>query len=259
MTTPTGTGTPDVPGHASTTTTTAGEGSGTVKQGIGTASDEAGRVVDVAKDQAQEVTSEFGTQARDLIGELKAQIRDKSVSQSDRLADNLWRLGDDLDGMTHSATSSGLTVDLTGMLASRVRDVSTFLGDHEPEELIDEIRQFARRRPGVFLLSAAVAGVAAGRLTRGAASSSGSRSSTGSTGRHRVSPDTSILPASATSPLQGTTPDDAVVGGTGVTAESFGNEAAGTASGRPGHAGSSKRTSGVLGRDEPLLREEGRP
>ena len=108
--------------------------------------EEAGRVAEVAKGQAQQVASEIGTQARDLVGELKTQVRDQSVTQRDRLVDNLRRFGDDLDGMRQSSSSSGLAADLTGMLASKAREVSTFLSDHEPGDLIEEVRQFARQR-----------------------------------------------------------------------------------------------------------------
>ena len=37
----------------------------------------------------------------------------------------------------------------------------------EPGYLVDQVRAYARRRPGMFLLGAAVAGVVAGRLTTG--------------------------------------------------------------------------------------------
>ena len=132
------------------------------------------------------MASEIGTQARDLVGELKTQVHDQSVTQRDRLVDNLRRFGDDLDGMRQSSSSSGLATNLTGMLASKAREVSTFLSDHEPGDLIEEVRQFARQRPGTFLLGAAVAGVIAGRLTRGAAASNDSTSAAGSSGRHRL-------------------------------------------------------------------------
>ena len=136
---------------STSTPQSAGGDGGTVQQAAGTASEEAGRVAEVAKGQAQQVASEIGTQARDLVGELKTQVHDQSVTQRDRLVDNLRRFGDDLDGMRQSSSSSGLATDLTGMLASKAREVSTFLSDHEPGDLIEEVRQFARQRPGTFL------------------------------------------------------------------------------------------------------------
>jgi hypothetical protein len=64
--------------------------------------------------------------------------------------------------------------------------VETFAGklqNREPAELLEEIRSFARRKPGMFLLGAAAAGVLAGRLTSGVkAAHSDSGSSGGSAG-----------------------------------------------------------------------------
>ncbi|HEX2362412.1 MAG TPA: hypothetical protein VHI11_10100 [Jiangellaceae bacterium] len=213
----TGPGAPNVPGRdegaraadasdspSTSTPPSAGGDGGTVQQAASTASDEAGRVAEVAKGKAQQVASEIGTQARDLVGEFKTQVRDQSVTQRDRLVDNLRQFGDDLDGMTQSSSSSGLATNLTGMLASKAREVSTFLGDHEPSDLMEEVRRFARQRPGTFLLGAAVAGVIAGRLTRAAAAGSDSSSPAGSSGRHRLDPDSSTLSTSDISSRHGT-------------------------------------------------------
>ena len=43
-----------------------------------------------------------------------------------------------------------------------------WLDNHEPSDLLDEVKRFARRRPATFLALAAAAGVVAGRVTRGA-------------------------------------------------------------------------------------------
>jgi hypothetical protein len=170
MTTPSGPGAPEAPRHESTQG--GSKSTGKVKQAASTASDEASRVTDVAKDQAQEVTTEVKTQARDLVGESKTQVRDQSVSQRDRLAQTFRQFGDDLDEMNRSTTSSGLASDIAGQAASKAQEFSTFLTEREPGDLIEQIREFARRRPGTFLAGAAIAGVVAGRLTRGAVASS---------------------------------------------------------------------------------------
>jgi hypothetical protein len=215
MTISTGSGAGDVPGRdegvraadlsdspSVSTPRSAGGDGGTVQQAAGAAAEEAGRVAGVAKGQAQQVASEIGTQARDLVGVLKTQVRDQSVIQRDRLVDNVRRFGDDLDGMRRSSSSSGVAADLTGMLAGRAREVSAFLSDHEPGDLIGEVRRFARQRPGTFLLGAAVAGVIAGRLTRGAAAGNDLTSAAGSSGRHRLGPDNSTLSTSEISSRQ---------------------------------------------------------
>jgi hypothetical protein len=58
--------------------------------------------------------------------------------------------------------------DLAEQAAGRVDDAAGWLERHEPGEVLDSVRGLARRRPGAFLAGAALLGVLAGRLTRGA-------------------------------------------------------------------------------------------
>jgi hypothetical protein len=76
--------------------------------------------------------------------------------------------------MSQSSEQSGIAGDLVREVASRTRKVASWLDSREPGDLLDEVRGFARRKPGVFLAGAAVAGVLAGRLTRGVAQAGGS-------------------------------------------------------------------------------------
>jgi hypothetical protein len=70
----------------------------------------------------------------------------------------------------------GVATDLAREASDRIKQFAAKLDDREPGELLDEVRRFARQRPGTFLGIAALAGVVAGRLTRGVkdASSGGS-------------------------------------------------------------------------------------
>jgi hypothetical protein len=203
----------------------------------------------VAREQAQEVVAEVKTQARDLAGELKAQVHDQSVSQRDRLAQTLRQFGDDLDEMNRSTTSSGLASDLAGQAASKARELSTFLKDHEPGDLIEEIRAFARRRPGTFLVGAAIAGVIAGRLTRGAVVSGSAGTSGGPSGSYQAS-----QPKMATLPPP-TAPEDPTVGRAAETQWNVGNGPTDPSDSAVSQVGSS----GQLPPDEPLISGQGRP
>jgi hypothetical protein len=58
--------------------------------------------------------------------------------------------------------------DLAYEASRRVGGMSHWLDNHEPADLLDEVKRFARRRPVAFLALAAAAGVVAGRVTRGA-------------------------------------------------------------------------------------------
>jgi hypothetical protein len=58
--------------------------------------------------------------------------------------------------------------DLAQEAARRGGEIAHWLDTHEPADVLDEVKRFARRRPVAFLALAAAAGVVAGRVTRGA-------------------------------------------------------------------------------------------
>jgi hypothetical protein len=64
-------------------------------------------------------------------------------------------------------TPSGPAADLVRQAGDKVDEIAGWLQNREPGDLVNEVRAFARRKPGVFLLGAALAGVVAGRLTTG--------------------------------------------------------------------------------------------
>ena len=70
--------------------------------------------------------------------------------------------------MASRSDESGPMSDLAQEASRRVGEISHWLDSHEPTDLVDEVKRFARRRPVAFLAIAAAAGVVAGRVTRGA-------------------------------------------------------------------------------------------
>ena len=144
------------------------------QQAASTAAEEGRHVAGTATEEARKVASEAGQHARDLVGEavtqVNQQVGEQSRSQRDRLVDTLKSLSDDLEQMASPGQSpdSGLAVDMAREVAGRARDLSSRLQGREPTELLDDVRRFARQRPGMFLLGAVAAGVVTGRLLRGA-------------------------------------------------------------------------------------------
>jgi hypothetical protein len=138
------------------------------QQAASTAKDEAQNVAGVAKEQAQNIAGEAQQQAADLIGEARRQLEDQSRSQLDRLVGSLQELADDLERMARGdGAGSGMARTIVTEVSDRARSISSQVQGREPAEVLDQVRGFARRKPGTFLLGAAVAGVLAGRLTTG--------------------------------------------------------------------------------------------
>lgn len=137
-----------------------------------TAAAEGQHVAGVAKDEALGVAAEAAGQARglasDAITQVTGQLDEQSRTQRDRLVGTLHTLSEDLDQMASSSQAPGLAADLTREVAERARTIGSHLDGREPAELLDDVRSFARRRPGTFLLGALALGVVAGRVVRGA-------------------------------------------------------------------------------------------
>jgi hypothetical protein len=123
-----------------------------------------------AKDQAENVAEDVRHQARQLAGETGQQLNEQARAQRDRAVSGLRSLGDELDSMSSSTERSGLGAQVAREGSSWTHQVADFLEHREPGQLVDELRQLARRRPAAFLVGAVAAGVVVGRLTRGAMS-----------------------------------------------------------------------------------------
>jgi len=135
-----------------------------------TAADETKHVAGVAQGEAAKVASEAKQQVSSLASEATTQVTqqlsDQTTQQRDKLVGTLGTLGDDLDQMAERS-DGGLAADVAREVAGHARSLTSYLDGREPGELLEDVRDFARRRPGVFLLGALAAGVVAGRVARG--------------------------------------------------------------------------------------------
>lgn len=136
-----------------------------------TAAQSGSEVAGTVGDQARRVTAETTQQARDLVEEGKNQLTDQARDGQRKAAESLHTLSDQLQEMSQTSEGTGLAPELVQQAAERTRTVASWLDQHEPGDLLTEVRTFARRKPGVFLAGAALAGILAGRLTRGVVAS----------------------------------------------------------------------------------------
>jgi len=140
-----------------------------------TAKDAGQRVASQAKESATEVAHEAQDQLRGLWDQTRGEVSGQAAQQQSRLADGMRTFSDDLHTMARSA-DGGIAAEVVRRVAEQTGRMGDWLADRGPDEVLDEVRAFARRRPGTFLLVAAGAGVLVGRLSRALkdASSSGS-------------------------------------------------------------------------------------
>ncbi|WP_320066619.1 hypothetical protein [Micromonospora sp. RTGN7] len=125
-----------------------------------------GAVAQTAKEQGREVIGEAKRQARDLYGEARHQLVGQTGEQQRRAAGGLRSLADEMRSMAQNSGQAGPVTELTHQAAERVNGVAGWLEERQPGDIVAEVKDYARRNPGTFLVGAAVLGVLAGRLTK---------------------------------------------------------------------------------------------
>jgi hypothetical protein len=130
-----------------------------------TAVDHGGQVTQTAREQGGRVVSETTQQLRQLTDQARSQLAEQAGSQQQRAADGLRRMSDDLSAMSDSSTT-GTAQQLVRGASEQFARVAEWLADRDTDGLLDDVRGFARRHPGTFLLAAGAVGVVAGRATR---------------------------------------------------------------------------------------------
>jgi hypothetical protein len=168
--------------------------SGTMDAIGSAASDTAG----TAKEQTREVAAEVKAQARSLASDAKRRVGAEVRGQNDRLAGGLRQVADELDEMVEGRDDSPAR-SVVSQVAKGGRRAADYLAEHGPDGVLQELQDFARRRPGTFLLVAAAAGFAAGRLGKGVLSASSAEkpdTASGVSGPARSAPMAYTPPAS---------------------------------------------------------------
>lgn len=141
-------------------------------------------VASSAKDSGRQVVREVSDQARNVTGDVRQRLAQEADTQNERLAGGLRRMADQLGEMAADRPDSPARM-VVQRISDGGRQLADYLEQHGPDGMLREVQEYARRRPGVFLLGAAVAGFAVGRLGKGlfgATTQSGGTGMPGGTG-----------------------------------------------------------------------------
>jgi vacuolar-type H+-ATPase subunit H len=128
---------------------------------------DAGAVVDEARHQAGEVVVEARDRAGELVVDARDRLHEQADAQAGRLAESMRGFSTDLESMAdHSEHPDTGVAEIARELAGGVERVAGRLDDRGIDGALDDVRHYARRYPGRFLLGAAAAGFVVGRLLR---------------------------------------------------------------------------------------------
>jgi hypothetical protein len=126
-----------------------------------------GDTVAVAKDELAQLAHEARGHAYNLWSQTSDQLREHALAGTHQLADVLQSLSGELGHMAAKSEQNGPVTAFARQASARGGAFSHWLSNADVDDLLLEVRRFARRRPFAFLAGAATAGVLAGRLSRG--------------------------------------------------------------------------------------------
>ena len=134
------------------------------------AGDAKSKAVDVqesAKAEVRSVAKDAKDQAADVLGTTRSQLRDQATEQTKNLSATMRDIGDQLGGMAdNSEDPEAQVAQLAKSAADTLGARAQRLEDGGLDELVDDVKRFARNRPGAFLLGSIAAGFAVGRLAK---------------------------------------------------------------------------------------------
>jgi hypothetical protein len=132
------------------------------------AKEAAGQVGSTVREQASQVTRETAAQARHVVSDVRERVAAEAEEQAQRVSRQLGRIADELGQMAGDAPSDSMSAGAIQSAADTSRQAARFLDERGAQGLLDSARDYARRKPGTFLLGAAVAGFLAGRVAKSA-------------------------------------------------------------------------------------------
>jgi hypothetical protein len=176
-----------------------------------------GDTVAVAKDELAQLAQEARGHASNLWSQTSDQLREHALAGTRQLGDLLHSLSGELGHMASKSEQNGPVTAFARQASARGGSFSHWLSNADVDDLLLEVRRFARRRPFAFLVGAATAGVLAGRLSRGLMAGSETTQAVGSSdagARHAMTGGQGVgtLPAGGTPSFVGTTPVAPVAG-----------------------------------------------
>jgi uncharacterized protein YjbJ (UPF0337 family) len=142
---------------------------GAAQEVKGTAMEQASNVKDEAVGAAQQVKGEAVDHARQLLGEARSHVGSQAEDTTKQLAERLRAAADELQQLArNSEQPDGPVTQLVRQLGGQASTFAGRLDQGGYRGLTSDVGGYARRKPGTFLIAAAAAGFALGRVIRNA-------------------------------------------------------------------------------------------
>jgi hypothetical protein len=133
------------------------------------------QVTEQAKQQSQQLAQQARQQASDLANRGTEQAKDQLANQKHEASQRMVPVQTALRETAQQLREQGQgsVGNYAERAADQVERFSTYLRETDVDEIMDEVRDFARRRPGLFLGGAAAAGFLATRFLKSSSEQQG--------------------------------------------------------------------------------------
>jgi hypothetical protein len=114
------------------------------------------------------VTKQASDQAREFVEQAQSRFQEQAASQAQKAAGGLRDVSQQVRALSEGkAENAGFAADGARQIADKIGELAGRVDERGFDGTVEDLRQLARRRPGLFLLSAAATGFVVGRLGRG--------------------------------------------------------------------------------------------
>ncbi|MGW4113907.1 hypothetical protein ACWEFJ_23810 [Actinosynnema sp. NPDC004786] len=143
-----------------------------------------------AREQVGQVAHEARGQAKHVVGDMRERVATEAEEQARRVSRQIDRIADELGSMADNSGPDSLTAGTLRQVSDAGRQAARYLDERGARGLLDSAQDFARRKPGTFLIGAAVAGFLVARAAKsmGSGQPGGSRPQHGYTDRTPTTP-----------------------------------------------------------------------
>jgi len=133
----------------------------------------AGEVGATAREQVGQVAQEAKGQAKHVVHNVRERVAGEAEQQAQRVSKQINRIADELHSMAENSGSESMTAPALRQVAESGRQAARFLDERGAQGLLTSAQDYARRKPGTFLIGAAVAGFLVARVAKSVSGSNG--------------------------------------------------------------------------------------
>lgn len=126
----------------------------------------AGEVRATAREQVGQVAQEATDQAKHVVHDMRERVASEAEEQARKVSRQIDRIADELGSMADGSGPDSLTAGALRQVSDVGRQAARYLDERGASGLLTTAQDFARRKPGTFLIGAAVAGFLVARAAK---------------------------------------------------------------------------------------------